>query len=76
VTRPAVEFDWRLVGDVGFGEGKPEFPALPTTPGVYRLTFHTPVGAPRACTSARPTTCAAEGGTTGILARGSALACA
>jgi hypothetical protein len=47
MTRLSVEFDWRLVTEVGFADGKPEFSALPTTAGVYRLTFHTPGGAPR-----------------------------
>jgi hypothetical protein len=39
MTRLSVEFEWRLVGEVGPEEEKPELPAVPGRPSVYRLTF-------------------------------------
>jgi hypothetical protein len=47
MTRLTVDFDWRHVGDVGLIDDRLEFPALSSTPGVYRLTFDAPTGPPR-----------------------------
>lgn len=46
MTRVAVEFEWRRVGDI-WSDGRPAFPALPVAPGLYRFTFESPGAAPR-----------------------------
>jgi hypothetical protein len=38
VTRVSVVFEWAAVGEVSL-DGRPVFPALPASPGLYRFSF-------------------------------------
>ncbi len=42
MTRVAVDFDWKAVGQITIEAGRPLFPRLPESAGLYRFTFAWP----------------------------------